>query len=410
MNFYPHCCNELCQETLDFCRKVAEQKPTKGKKVKRYLVPVAVFMAAFLVMLGACSPATPEIDLEDYIIIEGAEGFNGSGEIVYSLDESAFYADMIGEENFDEMNEENFSEMFGEAFQKYEEVEYALDCIVLMASPESDLSNGDTVTITAAFQDDGAYEFHHRFKDGSKTYAVEGLIEGKTFDPFAEDCVAVSFEGFSGTATASADVLTDNEAYTCLRYALSKSTGLSNGDTVTLTVSYDADDLESLGYFAPEQTETTYTVSGLSEYFDLDDGFPENQLAELRSAALGLAKDTVEGNLRNKIMVLAPEIVGTYFLKVQDPSQPYQDYFHGLTMDNGVVVMIHAITNSNDVLNKDFNDWYFYLYPNFYRDSSGHMIYDGASFEEYVISADSQEEAAAWMAENFEGMTITSLE
>ena len=79
-------------------------------------------------------------------------------------------------------------------------------------------------------------------------------------------------------------------------------------------------------------------------------------------------------------------------------------------MDNGVVIMAHAITNSNDVLNKDFNDWYFYLYPNFYRDSSGHMIYDEASFEEYVISADSQEEAAAWMAENFEGMTITSLE
>ena len=78
--------------------------------------------------------------------------------------------------------------------------------------------------------------------------------------------------------------------------------------------------------------------------------------------------------------------------------------------ENEEIDVTLTITNSNDVLNRDFNDWYFYLYPNFYRDSSVHMIYDEASFEEYVISADSQEEAAAWMAENFEGMTITSLE
>ena len=72
--------------------------------------------------------------------------------------------------------------------------------------------------------------------------------------------------------------------------------------------------------------------------------------------------------------------------------------------------MVHAITNSNDVLNKDFNDWYFYLYPNFYQDLSGRMIYEEASFEEYVISADSQEEAVTWMTENFETMTITAME
>ena len=177
-----------------------------------------------------------------------------------------------------------------------------------------------------------------------------------------------------------------------------------------MKVNYNTQVLEEQGYFPPKQTEAMYTVSGLPEYFDLEDGFPENQLAELRSSALGLAKDTVEGNLRNKIMVLAPEIAGTYFLKVPDASQPYQDYFHGLTIDNGVVVMVHAITNSNDVLNKDFNDWHFYLYPNFYQDLSGRMIYEEASFEEYVISADSQEEAVTWMTENFETMTITAME
>ena len=409
MNSYPHYGNKLCQETPCVCNGSANHKTTKRKKTIRNSIFAAVFMAAFLVTHSACSPAAPEIDLENYIVLEGAEGFNESGEVIYSLDENAFYADMIGEENFDEMNEENFSEMLGEALSKYEEVENALDCITLTASPESGLSNGDTVTVTAVFENTGSYEFNHRFKDGSKTYTVEGLVEGKTFDPFAEACVAVSFDGFSGTATASVDVLTDDEAYDCLKYALSENTGLSNGDTVTLAVSCDAAALENLGYFVPEQTEATYTVSGLPEYFDLSDGFPKENLASLSSAALDLAKDAVEGNMGNKIMVLAPEIAGTYFLKVPDPSQPYQDYFHGLTMDNGVVVMVHAITNSNDVLNRDYNDWYFYLYPNFYQDPSGRLVYEEGAFEEYVISADSKEEAAAWMTENFEGMTITPM-
>ena len=60
-----------------------------------------------------------------------------------------------------------------------------------------------------------------------------------------------------------------SEVQSAVTYELDKTEGLSNGDTVTLTVSVDNAVLAEYGYSADNYTNT-YTVSGLSEGQDVD--------------------------------------------------------------------------------------------------------------------------------------------
>ena len=382
MSYCQHCGKKL--EENERCSCAGAQKsvqPTAPKKInsgKKFLIPIVAMVALIVAGIFILRPGKPEINLEEYIVIEGVEGLNTQGELAYSMDVDALRSVMVID-NSEKMNDENYSELLSENFAQYEKLSDALSCIDLSASAKTGLSNGDIVTITATFENPDEIEFDFKFIEGSITYTVEGLVEGKTVDPFAEDAVNVAFEGFSGQAKAQFTIAATEEIYQQFSYSLSPQNALSNGDVVTLTVEFDSEKLEELGYFIPEQTEKTYTVSGLQAYLQISDGFPNDLLTTLCQDALQRTQTehTYWIETIGAANVVEPELISTYFLEVADAAYPYMDYRNGIKFVNAVMVMTHHTTQGNGYSSDIQNDmWRTYIYPNFAVDSNGNITYE----------------------------------
>jgi hypothetical protein len=144
-------------------------------------------------------------------------------------------------------------------------------------SPNSNLSNGDTVTITVKAPgsqslEDYCMTYGYVPGQNEKTVTVSGLDEIKDYDPFAG--LSVSFEGVSSLG----EVQIDNSGVEMkdVRYTADQTDGLANGDTITITASYSGwyfdsieDYLVDNGY-KPTATTKTYEVSGLTDAQDFD--------------------------------------------------------------------------------------------------------------------------------------------
>lgn len=189
----------------------------------------------------------------------------------------------------------------------YDAVEYSV-------SPSENLSNGDEVVLTIDVDNSALESYDFKLAGGEKKITVSGLDEVKAFDPFEN--VAVNFSGMSPNGSASVNK-SDSNVDIDLSYTLDKSSGLKNGDEVTVSISsYSGTDVEeycmSKGKI-PTTTEKTFTVEGLAGYAQKLEEIPEDSLNKMISQSEDSFKSYStswgEGNsLKNT------ELLGYYFL------------------------------------------------------------------------------------------------
>lgn len=273
MKFCSYCGRQLNEGEACTCPGAQEAQTAKKtvfsklpmEKVKKLAIPGTILLVVIIAVICLVSYFQTQIDLADYIVIKEVTGLNGQGILSFSLDKKALTKALVDEDSFGKIDEENYGEVMLEAMQAYELADKAIDAITLAASQKENLSNGDTLRITATFENSDSTKFPYHFKKASIEYTVSGLAEGKHVDPFAPDCVSVLFGGLNTYGEACVQILSREEPYTRFRYVLSNTTDLSNGDTVTLYVDVDGNVLTNLGYYMPETLEKTYTVSGLEE-------------------------------------------------------------------------------------------------------------------------------------------------
>ena len=133
------------------------------------------------------------------------------------------------------------------------------------------LKNGDIihVTISAPYgndlQDYCLNTIGSVLTATESSFTVSGLPELKSFDPFSD--VSVHFYGVSGEGTASSEYKGDMD----LRYTLNRDEGLSEGETVTVTVEapfgYGLNEYCEKKYgLRAETTMKQFTVTGLGTY------------------------------------------------------------------------------------------------------------------------------------------------
>ncbi|MCM1133377.1 MAG: hypothetical protein NC340_07885 [Ruminococcus flavefaciens] len=188
------------------------------------------------------------------------------------------------------------------------------DAVDFSLSSTENLSNGDEVVLTVNVDNTALENYDFKLSGGSKTYTVSGLDEIESFDPF--EGVAVNFSGMSPNGSASVNTA-DLDIDISLSYTLDKTSGLKNGDEVTLSIgAYGGSDVEEycLGKgMIPTATEKTFTVEGLAGYAQKLEEIPEDSLNKMISQAEdsfnSKAASWAEGNsLKNT------ELLGYYFL------------------------------------------------------------------------------------------------
>lgn len=179
-------------------------------------------------------------------------GFNGSGKFGMSVNE--------------ELKKEILQNALPKDATEMEEFQYELllSAMEYDATPNTDLSNGDKVNITVKCDEKALASIKIKFTDTEFTYTVEGLEDAKEVDLMSD--LEVSYEGFSGKATAtikyvgSDEFIKDNAAY-----EIYPNGSLANGDEITPRVKYDEKLFRENNYII-ENSEQVFTVSGLDEY------------------------------------------------------------------------------------------------------------------------------------------------
>ena len=323
-----HCGKEI-QNGITFCpycgstvNNAKENTKMKKHNPAKVLVPIA---AVAVVAAGgwAFANRTPTIDVSKYMTLS-ADGYNTVGKLNIDFDTDKLeqdYGKQIAtrfKKQMKNLKDDTYglSSLTASLYDGYEADLFAETCATGSADKTKGLSNGDVVTYTWDDNSDEAEEaFGVKVKYTDITYTVSGLASVNTFDAF--DGVDVEFSGISPDGRATVNSLPTAAEAQGLYYTLDENSGLSNGDTVTLTVHSNRDDfsdcIDKYGAM-PQATEKTFTVEGLNEYVTSADTLSDSVLVSLQNQAEDVFKSYAAQRFSNGQTFKGMTYLGNYIL------------------------------------------------------------------------------------------------
>ena len=317
-----HCGKEI-QNGITFCpycgsavNNAKENTKMKKHNPAKVLAPIAAGGWAF-------ANRTPTIDVSKYMTLS-ADGYNTVGKLNISFDTEKLekdYGKQIAtrfKKQMKNLKDDTYglSSLTASLYDGYETDLFAETCATGSADKTKNLSNGDVVTYTWDDNSDEAEEaFGVKVKYTDITYTVSGLASVNTFDAF--DGVDVEFSGISPDGRATVNSLPTAAEAQGLYYTLDENSGLSNGDTVTLTVHSNRDDfsdcIDKYGAM-PQATEKTFTVEGLNEYVTSADTLSDSVLVSLQNQAEDVFKSYAAQRFSNGQTFKGMTYLGNYIL------------------------------------------------------------------------------------------------
>ena len=323
-----HCGKEI-QNGITFCpycgsaiNNAKENTKMKKRNPAKVLAPIA---AAAVIAAGgwAFANRTPTIDVSKYMTLS-ADGYNTVGKLNIDFDTDKLeqdYGKQIAtrfKKQMKNLKDDTYglSSLTASLYDGYEADLFVETCATGSADKTKGLSNGDVVTYTWDDNSDEAEEaFGVKVKYTDITYTVSGLASVNTFDAF--DGVDVEFSGISPDGRATVNSLPTAAEAQGLYYTLDENSGLSNGDTVTLTVHSNRDDfsdcIDKYGAM-PQATEKTFTVEGLNEYVTSADTLSDSVLVSLQNQAEDVFKSYAAQRFSNGQTFKGMTYLGNYIL------------------------------------------------------------------------------------------------
>ena len=323
-----HCGKEI-QNGITFCpycgstvNNAKENTKMKKHNPAKVLVPIAT-VAVVAAGGWAFANRTPTIDVSKYMTLS-VDGYNTVGKLNIDFDTDKLekdYGKQIAtrfKKQMKNLKDDTFglSSLTASLYDGYEADLFAETCATGSADKTKNLSNGDVVTYTWDDNSDEAEEaFGVKVKYTDITYTVSGLASVNTFDAF--DGVDVEFSGISPDGRATVNSLPTAAEAQGLYYTLDENSGLSNGDTVTLTVHSNRDDfsdcIDKYGAM-PQATEKTFTVEGLNEYVTSADTLSDSVLVSLQNQAEDVFKSYAAQRFSNGQTFKGMTYLGNYIL------------------------------------------------------------------------------------------------
>ncbi len=323
-----HCGKEI-QNGITFCPYCGStvnnaKENTKMKKHNPAKVLVSIAAVAVVAAGGWASPnRPPTIDVSKYMTLS-ADGYNTVGKLNIDFDTEKLEKDYGKQittrfkKQMKNLKDDTYglSSLTASLYDGYEADLFAETCATGSADKTKNLSNGDVVTYTWDDNSDEAEEaFGVKVKYTDITYTVSGLASVNTFDAF--DGVDVEFSGISPDGRATVNSLPTAAEAQGLYYTLDENSGLSNGDTVTLTVHSNRDDfsdcIDKYGAM-PQVTEKTFTVEGLNEYVTSADTLSDSVLVSLQNQAEDVFKSYAAQRFSNGQTFKGMTYLGNYIL------------------------------------------------------------------------------------------------
>ena len=221
------------------------------------------------------------------------------------------------------------------------------------------ISNGDTIEATLTYDEDLAEELHIKIKNSKLSLQVKGLKDGTKIDVFED--LQVTFTGIAPKGEVEIVNNSTDDFVSDIYFSADKTSGLSNGDVVTITANYDKYQAQDELLVVTQETKE-FTVEGLSEYLTSAEQITD----EVRAALDNKAKEAVNASLAeswstyyekfsdkyyystNKISVSDPVISTQSLLVGKDPEGYYWDGYNRLIYIYQVTIDISSDSTFGD--------------------------------------------------------------
>lgn len=294
---------------------------------KKMIGMIGAAVAVILILVIAICTHKPTINLNKYVTVE-YEGYDTLGRATAVVDWEAIekkYGKKIKvnkkalkKDLKKELGSDYSDSFLGETIDEYLDmagVDLLADCVSGSLDKSSGLTNGDEITYSFKFDVKEVEKYLKcKLKCSDKTFKVSGLKQVGSFNPF--DGVTVSYSGIAPNGTASIEFeRTDDYTYN-LNYNLDKRDGLSNGDTVTVTVSVSGSEDTFVSNFGklPSPLEQTYTVEGLMSYVKSAAEIPDDLMVSMQNQAEDIIKSYIANNWDSEVSLKSLVYMGNYYL------------------------------------------------------------------------------------------------
>lgn len=318
---------EAGQEGMPVQKPVQSVEKKREPANKKTLGIIAAAVAALVLVIIIACCHKPTINLNKYVTVE-FEGYETLGKATAVVDWESIEKDYgkkikvdkaaLKKEMKKELGADYSDTFFGELVDEYLEesaVELLREAVSGSLDKSNGLSNGDEVIYTWDCDDEDIEKFLGcKLKHPDQTFKVSGLEQVGTFNPF--DGVSVTYSGTAPNGTASINYEYNNDYDYYLNYKFDKQDGLSNGDTVTLSVSISGSEESFVADYGklPSPTEQTYTVEGLMAYIDSAANIPDDLMVSMQNQAEDIIQSQVANHWKEEVSLKSLVYMGNYFL------------------------------------------------------------------------------------------------
>lgn len=340
-------------------KKPKDPKKKSGKKTAIGIILAIVIILAIIVVIF-CVFSRKTIDLSQYLKVE-YNGYNGYATATVSIDKDL--KSYIGD-----------SDLYKKFVKKAE----------LEIKDNEGLSNGDELVIEVSISENWLKENKLRLKSDTVTITVEGLEEADVVDVFAD--IEVEVKGVSPNLEMSVNNNNSDSFIRTVTYSLSQSSGLSNGDKVTITANYSETAANEAGKVVANDT-MEYEITGYAEYISKVDEFSDDIKNSIKSEFVEEVKDQTEYDNDSWYSIIyykydnigynetfttsEPELVKLYLLTPKNESSTYSWYSPTYNKVYGIYKVSFTSTSTGAVY-----DWYYVA------NVSNVAIKDGALYED----------------------------
>ncbi len=345
--FCENCGNKI-NETTEVAEKQEAAAPNKtnqfieklknNKSTQRMCAIIAGVVVALIIGICILVGISNTIKLTNYVSISEVSGINGYATVEYEFDWEALYTDVFGEAPDDVDSFEGVAK----ALQYEEKCSELRNCITINVENNNSLSNGDTVKIAIDFNSDDA-SFGKTIKGGNYTEKIEGLEDGTVIDVFDEKYVSIKTDGVNGFGKCTIEKGYDETWQYGITYTADKAEGLSNGDKIIITATFDEGSYEGYitelakqGLALTKTATKEITVSGLAVYAS-SDNISDTLISEATNKVLAEYKEADDCERKDL------KVVGVFFKDKIDKSEPYTDFWNGFKMYNSLDVVISYV-------------------------------------------------------------------
>ncbi|MBQ8248144.1 MAG: hypothetical protein IJZ42_13530 [Lachnospiraceae bacterium] len=338
----------------------------------------ATCLVVLLILLSACVTA-PRTSLASYVSVSST-GLSGKGTATLVVDWDAIKLDVLGG-----------VPSGGTALEDYNKMATDLEnSISFVLSQTSDLSNGDSVTVTIICNENASIAYNVRMYE-SFTVELDGFINQAEIDLFEN--LHISFVGFSPNVSIELRNLSENEFLKTVTYTTDKKEGLALGDEIVVTATFSQELADSLGYI-PLSTVKTYKVDNVAYYPYSYSEYPADLVKELTtlsteivnnrwddyySVVLSVFGSSVDRNAYLEenvadIQIQTPELLEIFVLSRNDTSGSWFGSYNYL-------FFVYKTVINDSVLGKATDVYQCVVFSDIFVDETGAAVYSQVNTE-----------------------------